>query len=264
MTESQAVSLIERSVVPAVVFRDDRYTVRFARTEKEIDEVLKLRFEIFNLELNEGLDASYINERDEDRFDRRCLHLIVIDNATARVVGTYRLLTIEMAGSAFGFYSSEEFTLEDLPYEVLAESVELGRACIAREHRNSRVLFLLWKGLAQFIKLTRKRYTFGCCSLSSRDFTDAERAKRVLRRGGFVDESLRVSGRPDFLPAPSDFLTPDDGRDIKIPKLFETYLRIGAKVCGEPVIDRGFKTIDFFVIVDVRSMPERYLRMFFG
>lgn len=262
--EIQSATLIERPAAPEFEFRDDRYTVRFARSEAEIDEVLKLRFEVFNLELNEGLDASYINERDEDRFDRRCLHLVVVENESGQIVGTYRLLTIEMAGSAFGFYSSEEFSLEDLPYEFLAESVELGRACIARGHRNSRVLFLLWKGLAEFLKRTRKRYTFGCCSLSSRDFTEGLRALRYLRRRGFVDESLTVSARPDFRPAPSDFLTADDGSEIEIPKLFGTYLRIGAKVCGEPVIDRDFKTIDFLVIVDTRSMPQRYSEMFFG
>ncbi|MBK8809888.1 MAG: GNAT family N-acetyltransferase [Acidobacteria bacterium] len=263
-TQPISVQTVHGIEPPPIEHSDDRYTVRFAATEAELDAALKLRFEIFNLELNEGLEASFINGRDEDRFDRTCLHLIVAENSTGRVVGTYRLRTIEMAGGAFGFYSSGEFTLEDLPYEVLADSVELGRACIAREHRNTRVLFLLWKGVADFISAARKRYAFGCCSLSSQDFTDGSKAMRQLARDGHVHPSLRVSPREEFKPRAADFLTDDDGSDIKIPKLFDTYLRIGALVCGEPLIDRGFKTIDFFIIVDTARLSEKYAGMFFG
>jgi putative hemolysin len=250
--------------VPAFDLRDDRYSVRFARSDSEIDEVLRLRFEVFNRELNEGLEASWINQRDEDRFDRTCHHLIVTENSTESIVGTYRMRTVEMAGSAFGFYSAEEFTVESLPYEVLAESVELGRACIAAEHRNTKVLYLLWRGVAQYMKAMRKRYTFGCCSLSSQDFTEGAKAMRQLTRDGFVHPTLRVSGRDDFAPTAADYLTEDDGREVRIPKLFATYLRIGALVCGEPVIDRSFKTIDFFVIVDTHRMNDKYAAMFFG
>ena len=52
--------------------------------------------------------------------------------------------------------------------------------------------------------------------------------------------------------------------EAHIPKLFRTYLRHGAKVCGHPAIDRQFKTIDYLVIFDVAAMDERRFRMFFG
>ena len=267
--QSQAFVLQDSSVsafdlAPQTQFSEGHYTVRFAKTEEEIDAALRLRFEVFNLELNEGLEASFINERDEDQFDKTCHHLLVIENETEKIVGTYRVRTLEMAQSAFGFYSAGEFTVEDLPYQVLAESIETGRACIAREHRNSRVLFLLWKGLAMYMTEKRKRWLFGCCSLSTQDCAVGMRAMRQLVRNGFLHESLRVAPREDYVCRAEDFLSPDSGDHIKIPKLFDTYLRIGAKICGEPVIDRQFKTIDFFVIVDVKDIPERYFRMFFG
>src|SRR6185436_13849796 len=130
---------------------------------------LHLRFEVFNLELGEGLDASFLTRRDEDPFDRTCHHLLVEDRASGRIVGTYRMQTSEMAAGACGFYSAGEFTLGSLPREVVAGSVELGRACIAREHRGRPVLFLLWKGLAGYLMHFGKRYLFGCCSLSTQD-----------------------------------------------------------------------------------------------
>jgi putative hemolysin len=249
---------------PVKEFRENLYTVRFARNEKEVDAALRLRFEIFNLELNEGLEASFINQRDEDEFDKTCHHLIVIENASRKIIGTYRVRTMEMAESAFGFYSSGEFAVEDLPYEVLAESLETGRACIAREHRNSRVLFLLWKGLAMYMSEKRKRFVFGCCSLSTQDCAEGMRAMRQLVRDGFLHENLRVAPREDYICRAEDFLSEAFAADIKLPKLFDIYLRIGAKICGEPVIDRQFKTIDFFVIVDVKNMSDKYFRMFFN
>jgi len=249
---------------PVKEIRENLYTVRFARSEEEVDAALRLRFEVFNLELNEGLEASFINERDEDEFDKTCHHLIVVENASSRIVGTYRVRTMEMAESAFGFYSAGEFTVEDLPYEVLAESLETGRACIAREHRNSRVLFLLWKGLAMYMTEKRKRYLFGCCSLPTQDCAEGMRAMRQLVEGGYLHETLRVAPREDYICRAEDFLSETRGENIKLPQLFEIYLRIGARVCGEPVIDRQFKTIDFFVIVDVKNMHDKYSRMFFG
>ena len=34
------------------------YTLRFARSWDDLDRLLRLRFEVFNLELGEGLDSS--------------------------------------------------------------------------------------------------------------------------------------------------------------------------------------------------------------
>lgn len=52
--------------------------------------------------------------------------------------------------------------------------------------------------------------------------------------------------------------------DVELPKLFSTYLRIGAKVCSQPILDREFGTIDFFVIFDSLKMNEKYRKMFFA
>jgi putative hemolysin len=250
--------------VPSEEIIEGRYILRFARTPEEIDAALRLRFTIFNLELREGLDSSFLTERDEDEFDLTCHHLIVIEKETNSVVGTYRIRTIEQAKNALGFYSSNEFCLENLPLEVLTNSMEIGRACIAREHRNSRVLFLLWKGLAMYATNLQKRYLFGCCSLFTTDCSEGKRAARILKRGNYIHEKFKVDAREICQCRTEDFLTEDSDAEVELPKLFGTYLRIGAKVCGEPVIDRQFKTIDFFVIFDVEAIENRYYQMFFS
>jgi putative hemolysin len=249
---------------PTEEITEGRYVVRFARTPEEIDAALRLRFSVFNLELNEGLDSSFLTERDEDEFDSTCHHLIVVEKETNAVVGTYRLRTLEMAKTANGFYSSGEFRIEDLPSEVLANSLEIGRSCIAREHRNTRVLFLLWKGLALYATKMRKRYLFGCCSLFTLDCSEGKRAADKLREMNALHPEIRVDARETCQCRPEDFLTPNVTESTDLPKLFSTYLRIGAKVCGEPAIDRQFKTIDFFVLFDIETIEERYYQMFFS
>jgi putative hemolysin len=250
--------------VPSFEIGEGRYVARFARTPEEIDAALRLRFKVFNLELNEGLASSYLTERDEDEFDLTCHHLLVIERASNSVVGTYRVRTLEMAKDSHGFYSSGEFKLEQLPAEMLAQSLEIGRACISREHRNTRTLFLLWKGLATYVTAMKKRYLFGCCSLMTTDCTEGKKALRLLEREGHFHERFRVEPREQFACQPDDYLSEDDGGEIELTRLFNTYLRIGAKVCGEPVVDREFKTIDFFVVFDVEAIDEKYYLMFFA
>lgn len=266
MAESPAVmqaqeSFVQPASIPPVEIVEGRYVVRFARTREEIDAALKLRFEVFNLELGEGLAASFATGRDVDEFDAICHHLIVLDADEHKVVGTYRCQTGEMA-AAKGFYSAREFDFSHLPADVLLDAVELGRACVAQSHRNAQVLFLLWKGLAAYVIANRKRYLFGCCSLTSQDMCEGRRVFEMLKESGQLHPTLCVLPRAGFECYTDDLSF--DQAEANIPRLFRTYLRFGARVCGPPAIDRLFKTIDFLVLFDVEEMAEQWRKVFFG
>ncbi len=56
----------------------------------------------------------------------------------------------------------------------------------------------------------------------------------------------------------------DPGEPVEVPQLFATYLRYGALVCGPPAIDREFKTIDYFVLLDTNALDPRTFRSFFA
>ena len=73
------------------------YRTRLATTEEDIRAAQRLRFEVFNVELQEGLSESWRTQLDSDRFDATCDHLIIEHIATGKIVGTYRLQTGEMA-----------------------------------------------------------------------------------------------------------------------------------------------------------------------
>jgi putative hemolysin len=104
---------------------------------------LRLRFEVFNLELGEGPDSSFATGRDQDEFDLTCHHLIVEHRESGRIVGTYRLQTPQMACGPEGLYTAREYDLAMMPDEILRHSVEVGRACIAREHRGRQTIDFL-------------------------------------------------------------------------------------------------------------------------
>jgi putative hemolysin len=246
--------------VPLPFAPGGRYVVRFARTEEELDRILRLRFEVFNLELREGLDTAHANGRDEDEFDRRFHHLLIEERATGEIVGTYRMQTAEMAGAG-GYYSAGLFQVASLPEAVRRSAVEVGRACIARPHRNGRVLRLLWKGLAGYLAWNRKTRLFGCCSLTSQEEALGVAVHRHLLAKGVVHPTLRVDPRPEYacsgLQAPATCPLPP------VPSLFQAYLDLGATALGPPAIDREFKTIDWLVLLDVVELEPVTFRSFF-
>lgn len=234
--------------------------VHFARGAEDLEAVLRLRFEVFNLELGEGLEASFATGLDRDSFDAVCHHLMVTDLRTGELVGTYRMQTVEMAAAGLGFYTSQEFELQHLPPRFLERSIELGRACIAERHRNGLVLFALWRGLAAYIVWMGKRHLFGCCSLTSQDLGDGRRMQRYLERHGHMLQGVYVPPLPGLGCGAPDAA---DDQPIEVPRLFGTYLRFGAKACGPPAIDREFKTIDFLVVIDVDGVDPRVRGLFF-
>jgi putative hemolysin len=250
--------------VPSRPLHHPPYLVTFARTVQELDAVLRLRFEVFNLELKEGLAESFRTGRDEDPFDAVVHHLLVLKMPERQIVGTYRLQTAAMARAHRGYYTGIEFDLSALPAALLDQAIEIGRACVSREFRNRLVLFLLWKGLAAYMLHNQQRYLFGCCSLTSQDPAEGWRAMRHLEAHGHVHPEIRVTPRKGWACEEPAGMTYGDVDDVRLPILFRTYLRYGAKVCGPPVIDRQFGTIDFFVLLDVQSLASDVFDTYFN
>jgi putative hemolysin len=227
-----------------------QYGTRLARNQNEIRAAQALRFEVFNLELNEGLAESFATGRDEDPFDAVCDHLVVEHLPSGDIVGTYRLQSGTNAESYLGYYSAQEFEFQVFE-PVRHEIIELGRACVHREHRNLAVLGLLWKGIADYARRHSARYLLGCSSLTSQDPAVGASAYAELYRGHLAPAEYRTRPVPAF-ECSLEQLVPEAP---KIPKLLRAYLTIGAKICGPPALDREFKTIDFLTLLDLQALP---------
>jgi len=235
------------------------YSIRLARSAAELEAAQALRFNVFNLELNEGLAESYETGLDIDAFDAVCDHLVVEHEASRCIVGTYRLQTGAMAAANLGYYSAQEFDFS--PYEPIREQVvELGRACVDRLHRNLNVLGLLWKGIAEYAKVRDCRFLIGCSSLTSVDAAIGARVYSELCRRHLVEPGFRT--RP--LPHCDCSLAVLSDQEPEVPKLLRAYLGMGAKICGVPAIDRQFGTIDFLTLLDLEALPFPARARFWG
>ena len=231
-----------------------------AQSEDEVRRAQLLRFEVFNLELGEGLAESYATGLDVDPFDEFCDHLIIEELATSEIVGTYRLQTGQLAAANLGYYSEREFDFA--PYESLrCETVELGRACVHVDHRNFNLLHLLWRGIARYAVERNARFLIGCSSISSQDPAEGIAVYEKLQPY-LVAHELRTYPRAEFqviagighegwFAPQSSAQAPSDASS----RLLRAYLAIGARICGPPALDRDFGTIDFLTVLDLHLLP---------
>jgi len=239
-----------------VLLATGSYSVRLARSDEDRRAAYRLRFEVFNLELQEGLISAYAEGLDKDRFDAVCEHLLIENKTNGKIVGTYRLQRGDVAGRNFGYYSEQEFGFA--PYESMrSQIVELGRACIHREHRSPEVLHLLWRGIARYALANGGRYMMGCCSLTSQDPAMGMAVYASLKNW-MVEPELRTQPTPEFAMPDCDASLSDE----RAPKLLRAYMTIGAKICAPPAIDREFGTIDFLTLLDLQTMHPRMAAKF--
>jgi putative hemolysin len=236
------------------------FSVSLAQNVADLTECQRLRFQVFNRELGEGLASSERTGLDRDQFDWVCDHLMVRDLSSGVLVGTYRMQTGYRAQGNLGYYSEQLFDFG--PFEpIRGELLELGRACVHSDYRNTTALAMLWKGIASYAALCNARYMIGCSSITSQDESEGAALFEALREKYLAPADLRTQPKPTHrCDVRDDFphrLAPEP------PRLFRAYLEISARLCGPPAIDREFGTIDFLTLLDLQAIPPRLRNRFF-
>ena len=219
-----------------------RLSISIARTQSEIEQAQRLRYKVFAEEM--GAQLLGTGGLDVDGFDQYCEHLIVRDNETNQVIGTYRILSPERAFDAGGYYSAGEFDLTRIAH-LFDRTVEVGRACVHQNYRNGGTITMLWAGLAQYMQAHQYEFMIGCGSISMADGGHA--AASLYQR--LQDEYLspleyRVFPRNPLLNA-----SLQHNLQVACPPLIKGYLRLGAYICGEPNWDPFFNTADMLVML---------------
>ncbi|QFZ22880.1 GNAT family N-acetyltransferase [Saccharothrix syringae] len=235
-----------------------RYSLLVARDGEEVVAAQRLRHQVFAQEMGATLHTS-VPGHDVDRFDPFCDHLVVRDDRTGEIVGTYRMLPPSGAAEAGGLYSDTEFDLSRL--DALRPSlVETGRSCVHPDHRNGAVVSLVWAGIARYMLLSGHSWLIGCASVPLHDGGSfAAGVWDVVRDKHHAPDEYRV------VP-----LTPWDVDAVErpartvLPPLLKGYLRLGAWVCGRPALDRDFGVADLPVLLGMDRVDQRYLRFFLG
>ncbi|MCX8049505.1 MAG: GNAT family N-acetyltransferase [Methylohalobius sp.] len=225
-------------------------------SEATVNEALALRYRVFAGEMGARLKSE--DGFDRDRFDPFCDHLVVRDHHTGKIVGCTRLLSERGAERAGGFYSEQEFDLgavRQLPGKLL----EVGRTCVDRNSRGGIVLAVLWSALSDYALKRGFSYLMGCASIPPGPNGFAVEAfYRKLRPEQQGPAWLTVSSRR---PVPKEFHCARD--ECGVPPLLETYLRLGAWVCGDPYWDEDFNCMDVFILLPLANLQGRYVRRFF-
>ncbi|OUD00910.1 GNAT family N-acetyltransferase [Streptomyces swartbergensis] len=240
---------------PAQHTAPTRYTVALARSEEDVRAAQRLRHDVFAGELGALLTGSQPG-LDVDPFDAYCDHLLVREETTGQVVGTYRLLPPERAAVAGRLYSESEFDLSSLA-GIRPELVEVGRSCVHPDHRDGAVISLIWAGIARYMADRGHEWLAGCCSVPLADGGTLASATWDRVSGKHLSpQEYRVRPLLPWVPGPAP------AARVELPALLRGYLRLGAWVCGEPAHDPDFGVADLYVLLPMSRVNPRYLRHF--
>ena len=241
-----------------------RYSIRTISTREELKQVFQFRHEVFYEELlNQDIKGI-----DSDDLDEDCDHLIILDDTKEKIVANYRLLSTRFCDR---FYSENEFQISEF-LKLSGHKLEMGRACVHKDYRSGPVMHLLWRGVAEYIKLTNTEYLFGCASLRSLEALQVAVVCEQLKRDGYLSDRFGIKLRPEVevpgLVRNIEFVSRswgvllEDKMDDLINPLFKSYLKLGAKLYSKPAWDRKLESIDFLTVLKLDEMTPAFAKRY--
>lgn len=246
----------------SISFENSKYVVKTATTVKELAEVLKLRFQVFQSEFSGKKPHLALLKYDIDTFDFKCDHLIVKDKATSAIVATYRLLASSSARSDSKFYSQGEFDLDHF-MTLQGNKLELGRACVHKEFRNGEVISLLWRGLCQYAQKANCKFMFGCSSITFEELPLLSQIRSELEERGVFSDEYGVHALENFSMKHAPELSADSSKGKSaLNSLINMYLLAGARLSPNFAYDSDMKCVDIFTVVDFERVSPSFLRRF--
>jgi putative hemolysin len=217
-------------------------SVRMAQSVDEIQQAQRLRAEAFGPAFN----IQFENGLDQDRYDIFCAHLLVFEGT--RLVATTRMLNRERAVLAGGFYSEEEFDLQDALLATQGNILEIGRTCVTPNYSSMRAIQTLWQGIADMAFKWNAQTLIGCASLAL--------------------ESGDCQGWLNALPAKNRFALPIQSKRVlplsttnkipEIPALLKTYLRMNARLGAQAYFDPIFNCADVLIWLSIADITNSY------
>ncbi len=219
-------------------------------------EAQALRYRVFSSEFEAKLKGAELG-LDMDDYDVHCQHIGVRDLNSGELVATTRLLDHQAAAGLGRFYSEEEFSLDGLAH-LQGPVLEIGRTCVAPAYRNGATIAVLWGELAEVLNEGGYRYLMGCASIPMQDGgIQAQAIMQRLRERYLCTEHLRAEPKKPLpaLDIPGNVIA-------EMPPLLKAYMRLGAKICGEPCWDEDFQVADVFILLKRDELCPRYARHF--
>ena len=202
--------------------------------------------------------------RDADRFDQACVHVLIEDAQTGRVVCCFRLLAFDAATSLDQSYSAQFYDLSGLT-KFHGKLVEMGRFCIdPRDLMDPDILRVAWGAVTHYVDEQQVALLFGCSSFEGTEVAKFGAAFALLRDRHLAparwlpqikaDEVVRFSKIvPDRL---------DEKAALRaMPPLLRTYLMMGGWVSDHAVVDRDLNTMHVFTGLEINAIPATRARL---
>ena len=256
------------------------YEVFFANA-KEIPNILheigRLR-EITFREVGEGTNKVI----DLDKFDKYYHHLFLWDNVKNELVGACRMglgKDIYKKHGINGFYIHTLFRIEPELYTMMQNTIELGRAFIAKSYQQKPMpLFLLWKGIVHTtLRYPEYKYLMGGVSISNQ-FSEFSKSLMIeFMKSHYYDPYVAQYIHPkkefkvSLKDADKDFVFDATEADmqkfdkiideiepgaLRMPVLIKKYVKQNARLVAFNVDPKFNNAIDGLMYIKVAEIPE--------
>ncbi|MCY1041210.1 GNAT family N-acetyltransferase [Corallococcus sp. bb12-1] len=253
------------------------WNCRVADTQRELDDALRVRWEVFGVEMRMLGDKKPQAPREANCFDTlpTTAHVVVYSDQEA--VATARLLlpnaeVASSAGSLMGLDIERKLDLSELaaPGRVFAETT---RYCARQKWRKRSVLHLQ----ACLYRESLRRGVTHWIAAANMETDSAEEASLIYRaaaRRGWVSERFRVRTlefpTPPYPPVamrlgPTQLERARQGEldDLKMPPVLSLFAdKMGARFIGPPHYDTAFHRFTVPLVAALDEIPQGTLRLF--
>lgn len=238
----------------------NKFLVKFAETQSELQQAFKLRYDDLVLEYSSGADNQ--KQMDYSPCDDYAKHVIVVQQDTNEVVGYYRLLLGNFLPKDGRFVCEKEYDLDTFKSIVGASCIcELSRAVVKKQCRGGVLILLLWKFILNYMYDNGYRFLVGDASFFGTD------------RDAYANEisylTTNYPAEPKYAIATRDTLPPMQMKDASeydveqtarnLPPLIKGYVNMGATIASQPFVDVPFGSTDVFVLFDAQNCNDEYV-----
>lgn len=242
-----------------------------------LHEIGRLR-EITFREVGEGTNESI----DLDQYDKYYHHMFLWDEELQQIAGAYRMglgSEIYSKHGIDGFYLHELFRFEPELYDLMSQSIEMGRAFICKEYQQKPMpLFLLWKGIVHTtLRYPEHKYLIGGVSISNQ-FSDFSKSLMIeFMKSHYYDPYIAQYVRPkkeykvQLKDADKDFVFNEAEADLnkfdkiidevepgnlRLPVLIKKYIKQNARVIAFNVDPLFNNAVDGLMYIKIADLPE--------
>ncbi|RCS26388.1 GNAT family N-acetyltransferase [Polaribacter sp. WD7] len=256
------------------------YEVFFAAA-KEIPNLLheigRLR-EITFRDVGEGTN----NAIDLDKYDNYYNHLFLWDSNANCLVGAYRMGLGSKIYKEFGidgFYVHTLFKIEPELHQMMANTIEMGRAFIIGEYQQKPMpLFLLWKGIVHVtFRYPEHKFLMGGVSISNQ-FSEFSKSLMIeFMKSHYYDPYIaqyiypKKEYKVKLKDADKDFVFDETKADLqkfdkiideiepgalRIPVLIKKYVKQNARLVAFNVDPKFNNAVDGLMYIKVSDLPD--------